>query len=507
MFFKRQMPVIIMITIGLLTLLSNFIIEGKSDTLDNVTRWVNDDSLLWFGIIAAFAIILGAFNLLKIHLSKILRNNKDYPYSIFLILGFCLMIFSGFFYHGVDRLGNEQYDEGEKFIDLNDNEKWDDAESFTDLNGNQKYDKGEKFEDVGNGKWDEGEDFIDVNGNDTFDIAEQYIDSNENGKWDAAEKFKDIGNGKWDEGEDFIDVNGNGSYDIAEQYIDGNENGKWDAAEKYEDAPNGKWDEGELFIDVNGNGSYDIAEKYVDVPNGFYDFGEIFKDENDNGSYDIAEQYIDSNQNGKWDAAEIYVDIPNGKWDAAENFKDVGNGKWDAAEKYKDDNWGEHLFGKDKSLFSQLFNVTIDPLESTMFALLAFFVASASYRAFRIRNFEASLLLVSGIFVMIGAVPFGSYIPSWVFAYVFLSLLFVVISPFISDKKILWTSFFVSFIIISFAMTIWYPSFLNSKSILFWILAYPTRAGKTAIMIGVALGVAATSLRIIFGKDKSFLGD
>ena len=433
MFFKRQMPVIIMITIGLLTLLSNFIIEGKSDNLDNVTRWVNDDSLLWFGIIAAFAILLGAFNLLKIHLSKILRNNKDYPYSIFLILGFCLMIFSGFFYHGVDRLGNEQYDEGEKFIDLNGNEKWDDAESFTDLNGNQKYDKVEKFKDIGNGKWD------------------------------AAETYEDIPNGKYDEGEDFIDVNGNGSYDIGETY---------------KDIPNGKWDKSEDFIDKNGNGSYDIAEEYTD-----------------------------SNENGKWDAAEKYVDAPNGKWDAAEKYVDTPNGKWDAAEIYKDDNWGEHLFGKDKSLFSKLFNLTIDPLESTMFALLAFFVASASYRAFRIRNFEASLLLVSGIFVMIGAVPFGSYIPSWVFAYVFLSLLFVVISPFISDKKILWTSFFVSFIIISFAMTIWYPSFLNSKSILFWILAYPTRAGKTAIMIGVALGVAATSLRIIFGKDKSFLGD
>ena len=83
MFFKRQIPVIIMTTIGMLTLLSNFIIEGKSATLDNVTSWVNDDSLLWFGIIAAFAIILGAFNLLKIHISKILKNNKDYPYSIF----------------------------------------------------------------------------------------------------------------------------------------------------------------------------------------------------------------------------------------------------------------------------------------------------------------------------------------------------------------------------------------------------------------------------------------
>ena len=56
-------------------------------------------------------------------------------------------------------------------------------------------------------------------------------------------------------------------------------------------------------------------------------------------------------------------------------------------------------------------------------------------------------------------------------------------------------------------MFFWYPYFLDSYNILYWILSYPTRAGKTAIIIGVGLGVAATSLRIIFGKDKSFLGD
>ena len=355
MFFKRQLPVIIMMTIGILTLFANFI-EVKS-----VSGWVKDDSLLWFGIIAAFAIILGAFNLLKIHFSKVFRNKEDYPYSIILITGFILMVFAGFFFHGVDRLGNEEYDSGEN------------------------------FEDIGDKTWSQ---------------AEEFEDANENGKWDSAESFKDK-----------------------------NDNGKWDSAEEFEDA----------------------------------------------------------NENGKWDQGEV--------------FTDIGNGRWNEGEKFEDHDWGDHLFGVKDTLFSRLFNSIIDPLESTMFALLAFFVASASYRAFRIRNFEASLLLASGILVMIGAVPFGSYIPSWMFAYILLSLLFAFISPLFKDKKILWITFFVSFILSSISMVIWYPDFLNSKSILFWILAYPTRAGKTAIIMGVALGIAATSLRIIFGKDKSFLGD
>ena len=53
------------------------------------------------------------------------------------------------------------------------------------------------------------------------------------------------------------------------------------------------------------------------------------------------------------------------------------------------------------TLFKWIFEFMFTPLSATMFALLAFFVAFVSYRAFRIRNFEATLLLISGMIIMI----------------------------------------------------------------------------------------------------------
>ncbi len=104
------------------------------------------------------------------------------------------------------------------------------------------------------------------------------------------------------------------------------------------------------------------------------------------------------------------------------------------------------------------------PLSATMYSILAFFVASASYRAFRARNFEATLLLVAAFFVMIGRVPVGD-----------------VLSGFMPEG--------------------WRLSNLAN-----WVMNYPQTAGQRAIMIGIGLGVVSTSLRVILGIERAHIG-
>ena len=172
---------------------------------------------------------------------------------------------------------------------------------------------------------------------------------------------------------------------------------------------------------------------------------------------------------------------------------------------------GPHL-KNELSAFYWMYNYVYLPLSSTMFALLAFFVASASYRAFRIRNFEATLLLISGVLLMLGRVPIGALIPWWTVIIIYLSILFALFASKIKNKQVFFYSYFGAniFILILGFFLDWHvnlPSFLSIPLIQEWIMAVPATAGSRAIMIGIALGVVAQSFRIITGRERSILGD
>lgn len=117
------------------------------------------------------------------------------------------------------------------------------------------------------------------------------------------------------------------------------------------------------------------------------------------------------------------------------------------------------FFGIDQGKpFDYMFQTMMVPMGATIFSLLAFFVASAAFRAFRANNWRAALLLASAFVVMLGRVPIGSMIWNKI--------------PLISE----------------------------------WVMQFPNMAGQRAVMIGAAMGMVATSLRMIFGIERSYLG-
>jgi len=111
------------------------------------------------------------------------------------------------------------------------------------------------------------------------------------------------------------------------------------------------------------------------------------------------------------------------------------------------------------SLKMWIFNKVFSPLQSTMFSLLAFYVASAAFRAFRARSVEATLLLAAGVIVLLAQVQMGE----------------------------------------TATMAVG-----NVKS---FLLGYILKAAERAIVIGMALGVLATGLRIVLGLERGYLSE
>ena len=173
--------------------------------------------------------------------------------------------------------------------------------------------------------------------------------------------------------------------------------------------------------------------------------------------------------------------------------------------------WGAHV-QKDGSLFQWMFKYIFSPLSATMFALLAFFVASASFRAFRARNFEASLLLLAGIIIMIGRVPAGGLISSWMIMYLLILIIGLYVHYLKKNNKITIYFTLTGLFLVSVAgmYTGWpvdKPSIFYLPLLQEWIYLVPNAAGSTAILMGIGLGIVVTSLRYIFGLEKSYLGE
>jgi len=64
-------------------------------------------------------------------------------------------------------------------------------------------------------------------------------------------------------------------------------------------------------------------------------------------------------------------------------------------------------------VFLVLFEGGLAKLDAATFALIAFFIASASYRAFRIRSVESSLLMIAALIVMLASTTIGTALTNW----------------------------------------------------------------------------------------------
>jgi hypothetical protein len=96
------------------------------------------------------------------------------------------------------------------------------------------------------------------------------------------------------------------------------------------------------------------------------------------------------------------------------------------------------------------------PLEASAGALLAFAVANAAVRTWRFGTLEGSLLLLAGLPVLLGSLPLGGDWPAGLGA--------------LRD----------------------------------WIVAVPVLAAVRGILLGVALGIMATGLRVLFWIDRPY---
>ena len=185
---------------------------------------------------------------------------------------------------------------------------------------------------------------------------------------------------------------------------------------------------------------------------------------------------------------------------------------------------------QDGTPFWWIFMYVITPLTATMFAMLAFYIASAAFRAFRAKNLEATLLLGTAFVVLLGQIYFGvwvtSFLPdleSYVMGFpeatrnLVLAIGLQVESGVPLSEIVINGVNYASMSADQQAIAAqtseyiggWWYQLLNGlrlENLTQVILDVPQKAGNRAIMIGIALGIVSTSLKVILGVDRSYLG-
>lgn len=105
-------------------------------------------------------------------------------------------------------------------------------------------------------------------------------------------------------------------------------------------------------------------------------------------------------------------------------------------------------------------------LTGTMFSVLAFYIVSTAYRAFRIKSAQAAVLFAAALLLMMGKVPLGQMI--W-------------------DQLLGWTT-------------------VSVNQVCQWLMDVPVVASKRGILIGIAIGGIVTAMKIIFGIERQYMG-
>lgn len=113
--------------------------------------------------------------------------------------------------------------------------------------------------------------------------------------------------------------------------------------------------------------------------------------------------------------------------------------------------------GTTNAVYQWLFTYGQTPLSGTMYGIIAFFITSAAYRAFRAKNIEATIVLVAGLAMVMYNAPV--FTASW-------------------------------------------PGF---RIIGQWIYDVPNMATNRAVTIGAALGAIALAVRTLMGIERGYL--